>query len=265
MTPSRYDSVEQFAADLRELRKAAGDPILEALASRSGRGRTVLSDAFRGTTLPTRGTLIAIVKSLDGDEDAWVKRWTRLRLAASGSPLDDELDDQPPQTLRPRNNWWLTTLIGLLCLAVGFGVGIAMRRPAPATPPSPSAQPTADATSGTDPWTESACQPDVVPAKSGTRADHYLVELFWSETCQAAWGQVTRFDGSYTGNTLTVTVFREHEQMIQQSITKPDSQAVHTPMLVDPGRPEAICVTGSAQVGTAEVDLGPPLCMSAKS
>jgi len=91
------------------------------------------------------------------------------------------------------------------------------------------------------------------------------VEVFWSETCQAAWGQITRFDGAYTGNTVTVTVFREHELAIQQSNTKVGVQSIHTPMLVDPGRPQVICVTGNAQVGAANIDLGPPLCMRAKS
>jgi len=42
------DSVERFAADLRQLRQANGNPILEALATRTGLGRTVLSNAFRG-------------------------------------------------------------------------------------------------------------------------------------------------------------------------------------------------------------------------
>jgi len=260
MTTPTPDSVSQFAADLRELRLAAGNPTLEALAVRSGRGRTALSKAFRGTELPTKKTLTGIVNALDGDEDAWGRRWAKLRLEAVEMAPDNETKQRRSRRVRLAIEWH-TALVGMICLAVGAGIGVAAGNSAPS---SQSRTPQHVAvTPGADPWAEPACQADATRKSFATRADHYLVEIFWSQTCDALWGQITRFDGAIQGDSLTATVSLGFQPDTAQTVTATDVQAVHTPLLLSPGRTSSVCVTGTAQVGGDEIDLSPPLCTDA--
>jgi len=257
MTQQPPDSVALFAADLRELRRDAGDPILEALAVRSKHGRTTLSKAFRGKELPTRNTLIAIVSALGGDEDEWLQRWTRLRLADVESVADDHPKTRRSRTVRMVIEWH-TALVGAVCLAAGAGIGVAAAG-SPGGSSSPTPQHVA-VTPGDDPWAEPACQADAARQTFATRADHYLVEIFWSPTCDAMWGQVTRFDGGIQGNSLSAAISVGFQPDTTQTVTANDVQAVHTPLLLSPGRLGTVCVTGVAQVGATDLALSPPLC-----
>jgi len=255
------DSVEQFAADLRELRVQAGDPTLEVLAGRCGIGRTVLSGAFRGQALPTRNTVTGIVTALGGDERAWVQRWMRLRAAGVTPVTELDIADAGDRAVAahdpmPMHRWGMTVVIGVVCLVVGFLVGFVVTRPKPAPAP-----PLSSVTTGADPWVEPGCQADAVRKSFATRADHYLVEVFWSKTCQAVWGQVTRFDGQYAGNTLTVSVYPGLSPTSPQTTTAEGVQTVHTPLLVRPGEMTTVCVTGQVGVGAGTIDLSPPVCV----
>jgi len=260
MTTPPPDSVSQFAADLRNMRLAAGNPTLEALAVRSGRGKTMLAEAFQGSALPSRETLVLIIKALDGDTDAWVARWTRLRLAA----VEPSSGAQRAITSNGDNaaaGWWLIVLVGVVCLAVGVGFGIMAGRRIYA--PSPVV-PSVAVTPGADPWAVPDCKDDAARQGFGTRADHYLVEIFWSPNCNAMWGQITRFDGALQGNALTAVVTLPYEPTTTQTVTATDVQTVHTPLLLSPGRTGSVCVTGTAQIGADEVDLSPPLCVDGR-
>jgi len=257
MTPPPPDSVAQFAADLRALRLSAGNPTLEALAIRSGRGRTALSKAFRGNALPTKKTLTAIVKVLDGDVDAWVKRWALVRLEAVESSSNNRLGGQAHHVVSLAAFGWVIALVGVVSLAMGVGIGIASAR----IGTSPSASPqSVSVTPGDDPWAEAACQDDATRVGFGTRANNYLVEVFWSPACNAMWGQITRFDGAIDNNSLTASVAVGFQPDTTQTITATDVQAVHTPLLLSPGRTGTVCVTGTVQVGADQIDLSPPLC-----
>jgi len=267
------DSVARFAADLRELRHAGGDPILEALSRECGVGRTALSNAFRGEALPTKKTVSAVVGALGGDQDAWVQRWALLRAASVAAPVSGDATDAtgggaarggPARVAGRGKRWWLVAAVGVACLAVGFGCGLGVGA-AGHRASSPGAISTAVAVAtGDDPWAEPACQSDAVREAFGTRADHYLVEVFWSKACQAVWGQVTRFDGERVGNALTATVFGEYDPSSSQTATGSDVQMVHTPLLVQPDRMQSLCVTGVAQVGAEKIDLAPGVCIDSR-
>jgi len=259
MTPPPPDSVAQFAADLRELRLASGNPTLEALSIRSGRGRTALSKAFRGKDLPTKKTLTAIVNALDADEDAWVKRWTKVRLAVVNSSSEDQPHRGVHGAVSAGTFRWVTAVVGVVCLTVGLVIGIESASIGNTPAPSPSPQHVA-VTPGADPWAEPACQADAVRLSFGTRADHYLLEIFSSQTCNALWGQITRFDGAIQGNSLAATVSVGFQPDTAQTVTATDVQTVHTPLLLNPGRTNSVCLTGTAQMSTGELDLSPSLC-----
>lgn len=258
MTGADADSVERFAADLRELRLNNGNPILEHLALQCGIGRTVLSNAFRGQALPTKTTVQTLVAVLGGDEQAWIARWSRLRVAIETSSVD-ECPTPPAESgnlpTRPR---WLLAVVGGFCLALGFGGGFAVARLT--STPSPRLASTAVVT-GDDPWAQPACQADAVRKGFGTRADHYLVEVFWSQTCNAAWGQVSRFDGFRVGNRMTASTYLAYQPASSLTVTALDVQVVHTPLLVPPSPMQEICVVGSVQVGSDDIDLAPPVCI----
>ena len=258
MTGADADSVERFAADLRELRLANGNPILEHLAQKCGIGRTVLSNAFRGQALPTKTTVRTLVSVLGGDEQAWITRWSRLRVAIETASVDE----CPPSPVKPveapARPPWVLAVVGLLCLALGFGGGFVAARLA--SKPSPRLTSTAVVT-GDDPWAQPACQADAVRKGFGTRADHYLVEVFWSIACNAAWGQVTRFDGNRVGNRMTVSTYLAYQPASSQTVTALDVQVVHTPLLVPSAPMQEICVVGAVQVGSDNIDLAPPVCI----
>jgi len=259
MTIQGVDSIAQFAADLRALRRAAGDPILDVMARRCGIGRTVLSNAFRGQSLPTKNTVVAIVAMLGDDQDQWIQRWMRLRVAGlvpSSGGTDAAEVPVVAEARVPIRSWWTTVIIGFVCLAIGFGGGVLV----PHLTSSPSAQAATVAT-GADPWAEPACQADAVRVGFATRAEHYLVEVLRSQACQGVWGQVTRFDGQHAGNSLTVSVYLPYEAASAQTTTGPDVQTVHSPLLVQPSRARTICVNGAAQIGSYSVDLSPPVCV----
>ena len=76
----RMYRLDRFAADLRELRRHAGEPSLRKVAARirdSGHSLSVtsLNDIFSGKRLPTWEALIAIVAALDADIKAISPQW----------------------------------------------------------------------------------------------------------------------------------------------------------------------------------------------
>lgn len=67
--------VQALSHALRELRRAAGNPSYTAMARRSGRSASSLSDAARGRRLPTWPTVRSYVLACGGDPDSWLARW----------------------------------------------------------------------------------------------------------------------------------------------------------------------------------------------
>jgi hypothetical protein len=72
--------VQAFAAELRELRRTAGDPKFLQMARRTGKSRTALAEAVGGDHLPTWETVVAFVTACnDEDPGRWRGRWEEVR------------------------------------------------------------------------------------------------------------------------------------------------------------------------------------------
>ncbi|GIG61439.1 hypothetical protein Lfu02_58110 [Longispora fulva] len=72
--------VARWAAKLRELRSAAGNPSFRAMAGRSGRiSHTTLFEAVSGSRFPSWETTREFVRVCGGDEPEWRAMWERAR------------------------------------------------------------------------------------------------------------------------------------------------------------------------------------------
>ncbi|GAA1652157.1 hypothetical protein [Actinoplanes couchii] len=69
--------VQRLAADLRELRRAAGNPGYRELAGRTGWSMTALANAAGGSRLPSLPVTLAFVQACGGDRADWEHRWQR--------------------------------------------------------------------------------------------------------------------------------------------------------------------------------------------
>jgi len=72
--------VERFVAELRDLRRTAGNPSYRELAKRAHYAPTTFSSAVSGYRLPTLEVTLAFVSACEGDVSRWEERW---RLASS--------------------------------------------------------------------------------------------------------------------------------------------------------------------------------------
>ncbi|EWM18512.1 serine/threonine protein kinase [Kutzneria sp. 744] len=78
----------RFAADLRKLREAAGNPVYRELSRRSHYSAPALSEAAGGRKLPTLAVTLAYVAACDGDTEEWEQRWREVA-------ADKEAPDEP--------------------------------------------------------------------------------------------------------------------------------------------------------------------------
>jgi WD40 repeat protein/energy-coupling factor transporter ATP-binding protein EcfA2 len=88
--------LHEFAAELRELRRAAGTPSYRKMVEAVGCSVTSLSDAAGGRRLPGLGITLAYVRACGGDPQEWEARWRR----ASEAQVDNANIDAPYQGLR---------------------------------------------------------------------------------------------------------------------------------------------------------------------
>ncbi|AHH96694.1 hypothetical protein [Kutzneria albida] len=72
-------AVLRFAADLRELRRQAGQPTYRELARHAHYSPTVLSAAAAGRKLPTLAVTLAYVRACGGPVADWEQRWHELQ------------------------------------------------------------------------------------------------------------------------------------------------------------------------------------------
>ncbi|MFE9749393.1 hypothetical protein ACFYOT_31155 [Saccharothrix saharensis] len=81
-----------FAADLRELRRRAGNPTYRELVKRAHYSLATLSSAASGRKLPSLAVTLAYVKACGGDPEPWERRWHAVaaELAADAEPEPDE-------------------------------------------------------------------------------------------------------------------------------------------------------------------------------
>lgn len=84
--PVHPDPVAGFAAALRELRIAAGEPSYRTLATRCGYGHATVHEALTGRRLPPLPLTLALVEALGGDPTQWQARWIETRTATAPPP-----------------------------------------------------------------------------------------------------------------------------------------------------------------------------------
>ena len=82
-------SVQQFAAELREVRELAGRPTYRQLAAQTHYSSTVLSRAAAGKDLPSLAVTLAFVEACGGDCEAWTGRWQAARDACAAAGTAD--------------------------------------------------------------------------------------------------------------------------------------------------------------------------------
>jgi hypothetical protein len=82
-------ALARFAADLRGLRRAAGNPSYRELSKRAHYSHNTLSTAASGRDLPSKAVTLAFVAACGGDQAAWRERWQHLEqeLAETGEAL----------------------------------------------------------------------------------------------------------------------------------------------------------------------------------
>lgn len=96
------DVLLRFAADLRTLRKQAGNPTYRELAQRAHYSAGTLSDAAGGRKLPSLAVALAYVRSCGGNDSEWERRWHEIAAGiADEQSVDDISVDAPYVGLRP--------------------------------------------------------------------------------------------------------------------------------------------------------------------
>ena len=80
------------------------------------------------------------------------------------------------------------------------------------------------------------CVDDAAVATGDTRADNSLLEIVWSDKCQAGWGRITRYDGLGNGNTVSIAIYPQTspDGPDRQEATEHDVQGAYTTLVVRP-------------------------------
>lgn len=256
---SAGDSARQFAADLRKLRVEGSNHTLARLQADTGVSRTVISEALAGRHLPSARTVVAIVLACGGEVHEWLER----RDALTSGVANTAESSVPRLTLRAQS---VSRRFAVLLAAITFVAGaaasaLAIALIAPNTVLLDERTTAVVVTNGEDPAL-TPCVDDAVVATGDTRADNSLLEIIWSESCQAGWGRITRYDGLGKANTVSVAIYPESAPngSGRQEATEHDVQGAYTTLVVRPTPDTLLCVEGSFTVDGRRIDLGDPLC-----
>lgn len=255
--------IAEFAAELRRLRLEAGSPTLAHLRHRTGISRTVISDALSGRSLPTERTVDALVRAFDEDPAPALQRRADLARRATPSglaaaPVEATESTERPHGFSRRGAVLLslgTFLAGSLVTLGGVAAVTALTTPPPGAPQIA-------VENGIDP-AATACVEDAAVATGDTRADNSLLEIVWSDKCQAGWGRITRYDGKAMGNTVSIAIYPKTaaDGPLRQEATEHDVQGAYTTLVVRPSPDTLLCAEGSFTVDGTRIDLGDPLCI----
>ncbi|WP_282858045.1 helix-turn-helix domain-containing protein, partial [Pseudoclavibacter helvolus] len=235
----QQDTLEQFAADLRRLRIAAGTPTYELLSSQTGVSKSVLAAALSGKSVPSARTVAALVRAFGADMDVWLER--RDGLAGGQRQADSTGEASEPSAA-----WWRRRSTVVASLG-GFAVGAAIATlvtllvvPLAVTSSLEGQaradianQPRITVDNGDDPaFTE--CVDDAAVATAVTGPDDALLEIIWSNECYAGWGRITRYDEKMVGNTVSVAIYPETapDGPDRQQATEHGVQGAYTTLLV---------------------------------
>jgi len=108
--------VQMLAAELRELRRRAGNPGYRELAARTSYSVTALADAAGGRRLPSLPVTLAFVRTCGGDPSAWARRWQQASAEWAASQRNGARRQSPETAGNP-------PYLGL----IGYGVDDADR------------------------------------------------------------------------------------------------------------------------------------------
>ncbi|WJL94717.1 DUF2690 domain-containing protein [Microbacterium sp. ET2] len=253
------DPVHLFGRDLSRLRLRAENPTLARLQAETGISRTVLSEAFNGAKLPTARTVDGIVRACGEDPGPWLDR--RDALAARGKENGGETPVSASSTTAVSRRTAVLLATGTFLAGVAASAVTTTLIVANATTASPNA-PQITVSNGVDP-AMTACVDDARVATGDTRADNSLLEIVWSDKCQAGWGRITRYDGLGQDNTVTIAIYPETapDGPGRQEATEHDVQGAYTTLVVRPSPDTLLCAEGSFTVDGERIDLGDPLCI----
>ncbi|WP_324169056.1 helix-turn-helix transcriptional regulator [Amycolatopsis sp.] len=105
--------VHEFAQELRELRRQAGNPSYRELAKRAHYSASMLSTAASGRSLPSLAVTQAFAEACGGDRDAWERRWSAVAAQI------DKPGARPPESGRRNDRKWSRRRIWLTGAAAG--------------------------------------------------------------------------------------------------------------------------------------------------
>jgi transcriptional regulator with XRE-family HTH domain len=265
------DSIAAFAADLRDLRRAAGNPTLAALSARVGISKSVISVALSGRELPTERTVVELVEELGGEQREWRRRREAL-MAPKGDAAPDPaaLAEPVPESALRRRRFTLLQLALVAALSIVVSVGVtsavwstaAAETTLAAGTPENADGPYFQPANGVDPM-RTKCKDDRVIAVDEARFEGQVhVQLLYSNNCFASWGRVTRYDGASNGNSVSMRIWIEKDPNGKrtQERTGKNAQSVYTPMIIEPDPDVRICGQATITAEGKTVELGPPIC-----
>ncbi|QHC57538.1 DUF2690 domain-containing protein [Rathayibacter sp. VKM Ac-2760] len=278
-SPDRSTEIALLATDLRRLRLEAGNPTLLHLQKESGVSKSALSDALNGKQLPSERTLDSLVRALGGDSGAWLDRRVRLTSAlpeagpdspaAEASTSSEPAPPAQPRSFRSALQRRLSIPAAALLTVVAFGAGAAVAtgiasaddRGAAVGLPTPEDSPRLAAATGVDPVLTD-CIDDADAAALETRVETVVLEVIWSDQCQAGWGRITRNDNQSSGNSVHIEVYPvgPNQDADRQESTMDGVQGAYTHMVVRTDAATRLCAAGSITRDGETIDLGEPLC-----
>jgi WD40 repeat protein/transcriptional regulator with XRE-family HTH domain len=88
--------VQRLAHELRELRRAGGNPSYQTMAVTAGFSATTLSRAANGERLPSLDVLRGYVRACGGDPGEWEPRWKEAEAAGAEAVREEARDASPP-------------------------------------------------------------------------------------------------------------------------------------------------------------------------
>jgi transcriptional regulator with XRE-family HTH domain len=288
-SPERDAKIRLLASDLRKLKLEVGSPILRDLEERTGISKSALSAAFKGRTLPSERTLDSLIRAFGRDPSPWLDR--RAELASQTQPTADPQtptetqspsgtqspseslplvgQDPTPTSSSGKRTLSLRAAASLAAIAFGAGAAVATGLMSIAdrdatvadARPTPNNSSMLPAATGVDPAATS-CIDDAEPAASETRIETVVLQVMWSDKCQAGWGRITRNDNQSNGNSVHIEVYplgpeRDNQQ---QESTMTSVQGAYTHMIVRTDPDTRICAHGSITRDGETVDVGDELC-----
>lgn len=222
------DRLAAFVADLRLLRKQAGQPSLRTMAQRGHYSHTALSGVLAGNRLPSQELTLAFVRACGGDEDAWRDRWQRENAALQ--PAAAPVDGRPVRWRARRGPVWVAAGVAVLAVVAAIAVvaTVAVSAPwrqnsaaAPVSAPTASSAGAPGAVDGADPQ-EQRCQVDAVNAETvdvpdaGGRSTYGSLTLRYSPRCRAAWPLFVSTDLVPAGATIHLTTTRPSDGAVSE-------------------------------------------------